>query len=808
MILQDVRYALRGFLRSPAHTAVALLSLALGIGATTAIFSVVYGVLIDPYPYAKSKEIWMPAIRDLKSRQGRGSYSVAEYQQLQKVDAFSDVMATGMGGMRLIGGREPESVASVLLSGSAFHFLGVPPILGRTIAPSDIRPSGEPERVVVLSYLTWKRLFDGDPNAIGKTLRLSDEPHTVIGVMPPRFGWFGDDGVWMPLGTDQRETLVNPLVRLRPGVSSKAAEQQLHALNQEFARLKPETFPKDGFRTTLINYMDVTVASGEMRTSLRILFGAVAFLLLIACANVANLQLARATARAREIAVRMSIGAERGHVLRQLLTESLLLSVLGGAVGILFAIATTKAIVALMPSFYVPNEARITVNWQVLGFSTAVSVLTGILFGLAPALQCSRPNLTEALRDAGRGSGASAESSRTRSLLVVAEVALAAILLMGASLTVQSFIAIQHVDPGFQADRVLMIGFALVPQRYSTLEQRNAFAQSLLERVEALPGVQTAAVGNGGMLFGSPGSTFSIEGRPSPEVQRLQVGLISGDYLRTLGIPVLRGRALSEQEVQHADGVALINQAAAKLWPAGVDPIGQRMRVDLLSKPPRPPLLGVAKPSITVVGIIRDVKNNGLREDPSPAVFVPYTLLAPPQRALALRTEGDPMLVLNGVREKVRELDKNQPLGRPLTMTEIIGFETSQPRFNTALFSFFATLGLTLAMAGIYSVLSYHVTRRTHEIGVRMALGAQHGDVMRLMLTMGGKLVLTGLAIGIAGSLFLTRFLRSQLFQVEPTDPLSIALVAAVLGAIALLACYVPARRAARLAPMIALRYE
>jgi putative ABC transport system permease protein len=809
MIWQDLRYAARGFLKCPGYTAVALLSLALGIGATTAIFSVIYGVLIDPYPYTHPSEIWAPQIRALKAQQGHG-YSVGEFLEVKKLAAFSDVMATGFGGVLLIGERAPESLDAILLSGNAFQFLGVAPLLGRTISPSDIRPSGEAESVVVLSYLAWKRLFNGDQDAIGKTLHLNDRPHTVIGVMPPRFGWYGSEGAWLPMPTSPRDPMVNAIVRLGPGISKNVAEQQLHALNLELAKGAPASYPKEGFRTSLKNYMDVTVASGEMRTSLRILIGAVSFLLLIACANVANLQLARATGRTREMAVRVSIGAGRGRILRQLLTESVLLSVLGGALGVLFAVAATKAIVALMPQFYVPNEARITMNVPVLLFAMAVSVLTGILFGLAPALQSSRPDLTEALKDSGRGSGVSAGSGRTRSLLVVTEVALAVILLAGASLTIRSFVALHQVDVGFQPDRVLMVGLPLVPQRYTTLEQRNSFAQSLLDLLKILPGVEAAAVGNGGLPFGGPRSSFSIQGRSQPETQPLVLGLISADYLRTIGVPLRLGRALTEQEIAHADSVALINEAAAKLWPPGESPIGRQMRIDILAKPPGPPVLAMpgGKPLITVVGVIGDTKNNGLRGETLPAAFVPYTSLAPPQRTLAVRTRGEPMLLLNAVRQQVQAIDKDQPVGRPITMKEVVGFDTVQPRFNTALFSFFASLGLSLAMVGIYSVLSYHVTRRTHEIGVRMALGAEGSDVLRLMLTMGGRLVLAGLTIGIVSSLFLTRLLRSQLFGVQPADPLSISAVAILFSGAAMLACYVPARRAARLDPTGALRHE
>ena len=810
-IWQDLRYALRGFGQNAGYTTVALLSLALGIGATTAIFSVVYGVLIDPYPYAKPYEIWAPQIRNIRNpQQWRGSHWLYEYLEMTKLPAFSDVMATSWENVLLTGDRAPEGFQGILMSGGAFSFLGVSPVIGRTILPSDIKSSGEAEPVVVLSYLAWQRWFGGDRNALGKTLTLNDQPHTVIGVMPPRFGWYTNDGIWLPLPTNEREQrMVNAIVRLRPGMSPHVAEQQLHALHLRLAKERPANFPKEGFTTRLINYMDITVASGDMRSSLQLLFGAVGFLLLIACANVANLQLARGTARAREFAVRISIGAGRARLFRQLLTESVMLSSLGGILGVLFAVAATKAIIALMPEFYVPNEARITINSYVLLFSVGVSVLTGILFGLAPAVQCSRSNLVDGLKDAAKGSGMSASSGRTRDVLVISEIALSVVLLVSASLTIRGFIALHHVDVGFQPERVLMVNLPLPPKRYSTIEQRNAFAQNVLERVKNLPGVQTAAIGNGGLPFGGPQSAYAIDGVPSREGQRLTVGLVSADYARTLGIPIRSGRQLTEQDISHADHVALINEAAARLWRSTESAIGKRIRLDLLERPGGPALVRTGSSSyVTVVGILANTKNGGLRNDPVPAAFVPYTLVAPPQRVLAVRTQSQPMSLLNAVREQVRAVDKDQPVSRPITMEEVLGFQTVQPRFNMALFSFFATLGLALAAAGIYSLLSYTVTRRTHEIGLRMALGAERRDVLNLMLAVGGKLVLIGLIVGLLCTTMAARFLRKEVFQVPTTDPLVILGVVVVLSGTALLACYLPARRASKVDPLVALRYE
>jgi putative ABC transport system permease protein len=809
--MNDLKFAFRQFFKNPSFTAVSVLTLALGIGATTAIFSVVYGVIISPYPYAKPGEIWMPGLRTAKGDQRMRPYRLAGFQEMEKLSSFESVMATRPGSMLLGGEYAPETVRTIEVTANAFQFLGVHPLLGRTLQPSDVRSNGEPEPVAVLSYGRWKKLFGSDTNILGKTLRLDDQPYTILGVMPPRFGWWTDNGAWVPMSGDSRlQGGVFPLARLKAGVSAAAAQQQLHAMQLTLAKEDARSFPQEEFVTTLSNYLDMTVASGTMQRSLRLLFVAVGFLLLIACANVANLQLARATSRTREMAVRLSIGAARGRLIRQLLTESILVSVLGGLLGMIFTYWITSAMVSLMPANMVPNEARIQVNGYVLFFCAAVSVLTGILFGLAPALQLSRPQIVDSLKDEARDSGSSI-GRRTRSVLVVAEVALAMVLLTSAGLTVRSFLALKKAELGFVPENVLNLDFTLPPKKYATWERRNRFALELLDRAKQLPGVVAATTGFGGLPFGAPELAFSLEGQTDVQDRRINVQAVGSEYLSTLRVPLRRGRMLTSQDIERSEQFAVINETAAKLWPQGQDPIGRRIRLNDLQKPP-PQVFTPTNfsPLFTVVGVIADMRNDDLQSRPRPAVLVPFTLLAPPQRTLTVRAHSSTTALINPLRAAVHALDPELPINDPRSFDEIVNFEEAHPRFLSLLFAFFGIMGLTLAMAGIYSVLSYSVSKRTREIGVRIAIGAQRGDVFKLILRNGAGLVGLGILLGFAASLAATRLLSTQieLFQIKSTDPISLLAVIGLLSVVAAVACFVPARRAAKVDPMEALRYE
>lgn len=808
----DFKHTLRQLVKSPGFAMVSIATLALGIGAATALFSVVHAVLISPYPYAKPEEIWAPGVTSVGIDEKLRPYRFGEYRQMAELPAFADVMSTRPGSALLSGDHPPETVTAIRLSANAFNFIGVSALLGRTIQPSDIRLTGEPELVTVLSYQRWQRLFEGDTNVLGKTLRLDDQLYTIIGVMPPRFGWWTDSGVWLPMGNELNESRgVFPIARLKRNVPASVAREQLHQLQLELAKANPAGFPKGEFMSQLTNYMDITQASGEMQRSLRLLFAAVGLLLLIACGNVASLQLARGASRARELGVRLALGASRTRLARQLLTESVLISLLGGLLGLLCAFAITHLIIVLMPRFYIPNEARITVNGSVLAFCLGVSVLTGILSGLAPAFQFSRPDLTGALKDESRGSSAGT-SGRTRELLVVAEVALSVVLLISAGLTIRSFIALTQVDLGFRPEHVLTVDLPLPPRRYATLEARNRFAQDLLERTRNLPAVASATIGNGGLPFGGPPSTYSIDGASEVTDHKLTLHAVSSGYLSTLGIPLRRGRMITAREIDALEHVVVINEAAAKLWPPGEDPLGRRLRLDTLARPVGSSMLAPSNssPYVTVVGVMADVRNDGLQNDTKPAVAVPYTLLAPPGRTLAIRTHGEPGPLMNALRVQVREIDPGQPINGPTTFNQVLGFRTAQPRFLMALFSLFASTGMALAMAGIYSILRYMVHRRTREFGIRIALGAQRSDVLRLVFRGGGTLVGIGVAVGVLAGLAVVQFVHSQLglFQVNAIDPLSFLGVVALIALVGAAACFLPARRATRINPIEALRAE
>jgi putative ABC transport system permease protein len=797
--------------KAPSFAVVIVVILGLGIGVSTAVFSVVYAWLIDPYPYAKSSEIWGPAISNPKSPDGQYEFQLGDYLAIANLPAVSKAMATSFNSVLLRGDSSPEMITAPRVSASAFDFLGVPPVLGRGLAESDVRPNGEAAPVTVLSFLLWQRHFDADPGIVGRTIVLDNEVYTVVGVMPPRFGWYSEDGLWLPLATTDLKRTVRPIMRLKPGVSKQVAGQQLKALFLRIAKENPDRIKSEGLTATLWNYLDYTVVSGELRDSLRLLEYAVGCLLLIACTNVANLQLARGTTRSREIALRLAIGAGRGRIIRQLLTESVLLSLAGGVLGLALALGLTHLIVVMIPPYFLPNEARVTANSWVMAFTFVVSVATGILAALVPALQCTRPNLNDALKSGGQNATAGSLRTGIRSTLVVLEVALSVVLLVGAGLAARGFVEMSRLKPGYDPDHLLVLIVPLAKADYSTVSQRDAFIRQMLERLRTLPSVASATSGAPPHFAGE--THYRIPGRPEVAGERTTLAFIGSDYLKTYRIPLLSGRDIELREVNEAAHVALITEAAAKLWPSGINPLGRTIELDQLTAPgDRSELLpaGAVK-VVTIVGIIGDSRNYATtdpRNPPAPEVFVPYSLRPPQGSSFVVRTDGDPIALVKSVRAEVRALDKNLPLYRSFTVAEILGQQTAQPRFNAALFGGLGLSALALAAAGIYSVLSYNVSQRSREIGVRMALGAGHAAIQRLVLGTGMRLLGIGLLTGLALSVGLTRVIKSQVFIVPLADPLVLCAAASVLSVATLFACVVPARRASKVDPMVVLKAE
>ena len=618
--------------------------------------------------------------------------------------------------------------------------------------------------------------------------------------MPSRFGWRGAD-IWVPLMIDRADPrFVSIRGRLKPGVTLMSAAEQLRVIHQGMESSFPRYYPRGGFNISMYSLRDGVIR--EFRTTLYILFAAVILLLLIGCANVTNLQLARATERHREMAIRCAVGARPGRLVRQLLTESLLLSVAGAAGGVILAIGGTRALVALMPPFGIPNEARITVNGDVLLFSASLAIAAGVLSGLAPALAGSRLDLVEALKEGARGAGQARHGARIRAGLVAGEMALALVLLVGAGLMLRSFAAYRSVDLGFRPENLLTMRIPLAPARYSKPTQRNLFYGSLLQRLAVLPGIRTAAVSNSLPPWSNAATEFAVEGRPAQEQVRTAVYFVSGDYFRTLGASLLRGQMFREQDEMRGERPAVISNFMASHFFEGEDPLGKRIHLGLLQN------AGLDSWR-TVVGVVSTIRNSGVEDEPRPAIYLPYTAMPGAVRFVLARTERDPTALGPVARAQVSAIDKDQAVGDISTAEQELDIDEARPRFSVVLTTTFAAIGLLLSMAGIYGVVSYTFSRRTQEIGVRMAfLGADPGQIIRMVLRSGLRLASWGIAIGSLGAWCVTRLIKHLLYQVSPVDPLSFCAAAIVLTAAALAACCIPARRSARTNPQEALRWE
>jgi Acidobacterial duplicated orphan permease len=800
---QDLIIGARNLRRTLGTSILAIASLALGIMATTAMYSVVHAVILNPFPYKDVDRLVSIQVSEPGQPYGRTGYFVDQYLEFrERTTIFEGLIASTISDVVWTGNGEPQRLRGNHGPYDTFDVMGVPPLLGRTPVKADVAPGAPP--VAVLGYRFWQRQFGGDPSVLGRKLVLNGVTRTVIGVMPPRFMWRGAD-VYLPVDFRRGQVIedvrfVHVLGRVKRHVTPAQAEAELRPIIEDLKKQNPSDFPEQ-WRVRLLKFSETFPSS--IRNELWILFGAVGLLLLIACANVSNLLLSKAAGRQREMAVRASLGAGKGRLIRQLLTESLLLALAGGTLGVALAFGALRVLIALVPPGTIPDEAEITMNLPVLLFALAVSVLTTILFGLAPALQSASINLTEALKAGGRNSSGTRRQAGTRRVLVVAEVGLSVVLLAGAALMMRVLLELQRVDIGFEADRVLSMRVPLSESRYPDAARRVQFFQDLIPRIAALPGVRQVGLNTGLHPFMSYGVMISVDGLP-PDRQRVGFHAASRGYFDVIAARLVRGRLFTEAEEANRQQVAVVNEKFVERYFAGREPVGAVARVPLL----KGGRWNLADDGFRITGVIRDIPNRGLENDTSPEMFVPYTVLGEPG-FLAIKTDVEPMSLAKAAAAQVYAIDGEQPVTDVKPVSDYLrDWAFAGPRFNLILFGLFAGLGLTLAVVGVYGVIASSVAQRTAEIGIRMALGATVGAVVRMVLFSGMRLVLAGVVLGIGGSLVAARLLSGQLSRISPFDPIAFGLVVLVILAAALQACFWPARRAARIDPAIALREE
>ncbi len=810
--LQDLRYSLRRLARSPAFTGIVVLTLALGIGANTAIFSAVNAVLLRPLPYPDSHQL--VTIEHLyPSLDLEAPVSVPGFLDYKRKSRSFTSMAVQTGWqVNLTGIEEPVRLQGQRVTGEFFATLQVPALLGRTLQPGE--DSAGHDRVAVLSYDAWRRIFGGAPDIVGRSLSLNGESYEVVGVMPSGFRDFFNRNaeVWAPLvfqldqmSDNNRTTeFLNLTARMRPGVPLEQAAGEMRTMAEQLKRDYPDNYPENW--TLIVTPLSIQ-ATGNVRPALLVLLGAVGFVLLIACANVANLLLARAATRSKEIAVRTALGATRERLLRQLLTESILVSLAGGAVGLLLAYAGVRALVAA-DIRNLPRSEEIGIDGIVMLFTLGVSLLAGVLFGLAPAVHTATPDLHGALKEGGRGTTADRGSHALRRSLVVTEVALALTLLTGAGLLLKSFARLQRVDPGFDPANLLTFNLALPQTRYPSDTAQIAFFDQVFPALARVPGVM-AAGGTSVMPFGGSWSTgsFDIEGYEPPENQPGPWGdirLVSPSFFEALRIPLLRGRYLTDDDREGGRPVAVIDQEFVRRYWPNENPLGKRFTFG-----PPPGVTDTTQNQwIEVVGVVGHTAHEGLDADARIQLYLSYRQRGLPFMQVAVRTRGNPERYVNLIRDAVRSVDPDQPIANLARMEELLSRSVGERRLSMMLLSLFSGIALVLASVGIYGVMSYSVTQRARELGVRIALGADRTDVLRLVLRQGMSLAILGIGIGLAAALALTRLIESQLYGVTATDPATFALVAGVLAATALLANLIPAIRATRLDPAVVLREE
>lgn len=806
---QDLRYGWRGLARQRAFTALGVLTLALGIGAATTIFSVIHNVLLNPYPFPNVDRFVTVQIRDVTSSRpgGRNFFQVPEFLDYQEQNhVFEEVIAGGFDDVLQATAEGTEQFTGGAVTANMFDFLGVPPLIGRTLTAEDAKPGATP--VFVMSYKMWLGRYNRDPGVVGRTFTLNGVPTICIGVMPQRFHKLAAD-LYRPIVLDRADPQMNRRffmfqARLKPGVTFEQAAADLDVIAHRLAKVYPDNYPKQ-FTTQVVGWADSIV--GQFKTTLYTLAAAVALLVLIACSNVANMLLAQGAAREREMAIRLSLGASRQRVIRQLLIESLLLATCGAIVGCLLAYGGLKALVLLIPEGLIPREAEIRLNVSVLAFSLLVTVCTAIVFGLAPALQTARTDMVEPLKSSGKGIAGGFRRGRLRNALVVVEVALSLMLLAGAGLLMRSFVRLQQQDLGLNPENILAARLPLPRGQYDTAAAKQRFFQALLPRLESLPGVVAATETSTLPLYGGIRTELEIPGKAQQEKRQALFQLCSEGYFPTVGLRLIRGRVLSAVDVNDARRVAVVNQTLVDKFFGPGDPIGQRITLAMLAQLPGGN--AVPDPVFEIIGVIADAKNAGIQDPPMPEVFIPYTITGAFERGVLVRTAGEPGALLNSVRREIWAVDRNVALTGTGTLKQFLTrFSYAEPRFALVLLGVFAGVGLILVAVGVYSVIAYTVSRQTQEIGIRMALGARRMDVLGMIIQMGLRLVAVGVVIGLAASFAATRVMRHQLWGISPHDPLTLVAVVCVMTLAGFAACYFPARRATRVDPIVALRYE
>jgi putative ABC transport system permease protein len=811
MLWQDIRYGIRMLFKAPSVSIVATIALALGIGANTAIFSVVNAVLLRPLPFANSETLMNVWETDPTRGYQRGSASYPNFVDWRdQSHSFAHMSTYHTSDFIMTGRGESTRLQGAVVNADLFPLLGVNPMIGRAFLPDEDKP-GESGRVVLLSQQLFQQRFNSDPNVVNQSMLLDGKNYTIVGVMPQAFQFpIQNDPIelWTTVAIDRegKEPIteergahyMNVIARLKPGVSKEQAQADMTSIS---ARLEQQYPDKDLHKSSRVE-STLEALVGDIRPALLILLGAVGCVLLIACANVANLLLARAMTRHKEMAIRSALGASRMRVVRQLLTESVLLSLAGGALGLVLAVWWSDLLVALGKQ-NIPRALQVGLDWRVLTFTLVVSFVTGVVFGLVPAIHSSKTELTESLKEGGRGSGEGARRNRIRGVLVVSELAVAVVLLVGAGLLIQSLWRLRNVSPGFESQNLLTFVVGIPEVKYPTTKQAQ-FYHDLVARVGALPGVRSATsvipLPLSGDMFRI---SFETEGRPIAKGDQPSADFfcIGDDYFKTLGVSILKGRDFTERDNKESPGVIIVNQTFARKFFPNEDPIGKRIKPGISTDTDEPAMR-------EIVGVVSDVRNRNLSSDLREGYFVPYRQVPFNQMTMIVRTTNDPHSLMVAVQNEVHSMDQEVPVYSLKTMDEYISATVAAPRFNATLLFIFASVALVLTIVGLYGVMSYSVAQRTNEIGIRMALGAQTGDVLRLIVSQGFKLVLIGLGIGLIGAFGLMKIISSLLFGVTSKDPLTFVAVGVLLALVALLACYIPARRATRLDPLNALRYE